>query len=236
MAVIIAVIQIAGSALLLFRRTTLPGVILLLPVMVNIVLIDIFYSIPYGALANAILFTLALSYLLMLQWQAVKAFFIQSIPRLPAIRLRGLKNFLRLALAAYAFVFIYYVSTTRAPETFTGKWKVDQLVRNGDTARVNDWLTDSLSWKNIYLEEYGRATFSPNPYLVETKRMMTGTYKYEEPKRTINFSLHAPGLETRPFYAIVTMPAPDHMEWKLIGGNDTASLLLTRTKEVLHRQ
>jgi len=43
------------------------------------------------------------------------------------------------------------------------------LVRNGDTAKINDWLTDSLSWQNIYLEEYGRATFSPNPYLVETK-------------------------------------------------------------------
>lgn len=89
MAVIIGMIQIAGSALLLFRRTILPGVILLLPVMVNIVLIDIFYSIPYGALANAILFTLGLFYLLMLQWQAVKAFFVQSIPHLPIIRLEG---------------------------------------------------------------------------------------------------------------------------------------------------
>ncbi|HVU84952.1 MAG TPA: hypothetical protein VHC50_08930, partial [Puia sp.] len=144
MSVIIGVIQIVGSALLLFRRTILPGVILLLPVMVNIVLIDVFYSIPYGALANAILFTLGLSYLLLLQWQAVKTFFVQSAPRLPVIRLRGLKNLLRLALAAYAFAFIYYVSTTRAPEMLTGKWKVDQLVRNGDTARVNDWLTDSL--------------------------------------------------------------------------------------------
>jgi hypothetical protein len=236
MSVIIGVIQIVGSALLLFRRTILPGVILLLPVMVNIVLIDVFYSIPYGALANAILFTLGLSYLLLLQWQAVKTFFIQSVPRLPVIRLWGLKNLLRLALAAYAFAFIYHVTTTRAPEILTGKWKVDQLVRNGDTARVNDWLTDSLSWKNIYLEEYGRATFSPNPYLVETKRVMTGTYKYEEPKKTIDFSLHAPGSAIRPFYAIVTMPAPGHMEWKLIGGNDTTFLLLTKTKEELHHQ
>ena len=115
MSVILAGIQIAGSALLLFRRTTLLGVILLLPVMVNIVLIDIFYSLPGGALLNAILFTLGLSYLLLLQWGAVKEFFKNTRSTLPVIRLSGIKNLLRLLLAVYAFVFIYYVTTTKAP-------------------------------------------------------------------------------------------------------------------------
>src|ERR1019366_1759181 len=118
------------------------------------------------------------SYLLLLQWPAIKAFFIQSRSSLPSIRLAGVKNWLRLFLAAYAFAFIYFVTTIRAPATFIGRWRVDQLLRNDDTVKANAWVTDSLAWKNIYLEEYGLATFSPNPYVVESARATVGIYKY----------------------------------------------------------
>lgn len=139
----------------------------------------------------SILFTLGLSYLLLLQWSALKEFFIRVRPALPAIRLGGTKNLLRLAPAVYAFGFIYYVTTTKAPSKLTGKWRVDELVRNNDTAKVNDWLKDSLSWKNIYREDYGRATFSPNPYVVEPARAMAGKYIYTEQQQTIRFVLHS---------------------------------------------
>jgi hypothetical protein len=234
MAVIIAGIQIAGSAMLLFRRTTVWGVILLLPVMVNIVLIDIFYSIPAGALLNAVLFTVSLSYLLLLQWSALKEFFIQTRSTLPTIRFGRTKNLLRLVLAAYAFAFIYYVTTTKAPPELTGKWRVDQLIRNGDTAKANDWLKDSLSWKNIYLEHYGRATFSPNPYVVESERAMTGNYKYTKAKQTIQFVLHSRASATDTLYAAVTMPATGYMQWKMVRDKDTVSLMLTKVPENLH--
>jgi hypothetical protein len=235
MSCIIAGVQIAGSAFLLFRRTALLGVLLLLPVMVNIVLIDIFYSLPGGALMNAILFTLGLSYLLVLQWRAVKVFFIQSRPSLPAIHLAGLKNLLRLVLAVYAFAFIYFVTTIRAPTNLIGKWRVDQLLRNGDTVNANDWVTDSLAWKNIYLEEYGLATFSPNPYVVESSRAMVGIYKYEEPKQIIRFVMHSRSSATDTLYAAVTMPGAGHMQWKMFLDKDTVSLMLTKVSEKLHR-
>lgn len=51
----IAAVQIVGGLALLARRTALVGALLLLPVVVNIVLIDIFYEIALGALAPAIL-------------------------------------------------------------------------------------------------------------------------------------------------------------------------------------
>jgi len=235
MAVIIAGIQIVGSAFLLFRRTTIPGVILLLPVMINIVLIDVFYSIPSGALMNAVLFTLALTYLLLLQWPAIKEFFIRVRPTLPAIRLKGgLKNLLRLALAAYAFGFIYYVTTTKAPATLTGKWQVDRLVRNGDTAKTNDWLLDDKSWKNVYLEDYGRATFSPNPYLVETNRSLACKYSYLASNRSIQFIRYPNGSAPDTFYAAVTIPVANQMEWKITGDEGDVFLLLTRVPEKLH--
>jgi len=76
--------------------------------MVNVLLIDIFYAIPWAALLNAVLFTVALFYLLLLRWTAVKEFFIRARPVLPAIRLGGIKNLLRFALALYAFGIMYY--------------------------------------------------------------------------------------------------------------------------------
>jgi hypothetical protein len=235
MSVILAGIQIAGSILLLFRRTTLLGVILLLPVMVNIVLIDVFYSLPGGALLNAILFTLGLSYLLLLQRSAIKDFFIRTGSTLPPVRLGGIKNLLRLVLAVYAFGFIYYVTTTKAPSEVTGKWRVDQLIRNNDTAKANDWMKDSLSWKNIYLEDYGRATFSPNPYQVETERSMSGNYIYTKPEQTIRFVMHSPASAQDTLYASVTMPVSGHMQWKMVGNKNTIFLTLTKVPEKLHQ-
>ena len=61
LAVIIALFQIGGSIFLLYRRTTFPGAMILLPVMFNIVLINIFYKITTGALFNSVVYLLAVS-------------------------------------------------------------------------------------------------------------------------------------------------------------------------------
>ena len=75
MSAIIAFAQIGGSILLLFRKTTLLGVCILLPVLLNITLIDIFYGI-FAPLALAIVFTLELLFLLLLRWKdLVEVFF-----------------------------------------------------------------------------------------------------------------------------------------------------------------
>jgi len=232
---IIAGVQIIGSALLLVRRTTLLGVICLLPVMINIVLIDIFYKIATGALVNAVLFTTGLLYLLALQWPAILDFLRQTRSRLPEIRLRGLKNILRAALAVYAFAFIYLVTTIRQPAELTGKWRVEQQVHNGVTIKPMDWLTDSLAWKNIYLENYGRATFSPNPYVVETGRAVIGVYNYDEKQRAIRFSLHGDnGGATKTYIARLSESSTGGMQWTMTEGQDTVLLTLTKVQDKLH--
>jgi len=226
---IIAGVQIIGAALLLTRRTMLLGAILLLPVMINIVLIDIFYKIATGALMNAILFTAGLLYLLALEWPAVVAFLRQTRSALPAIRLKGLKNILRVALAVYAFVFIYLVTMTGQPAGISGKWRVEQLVRNGVKVKPMEWLTDSLAWKNIYLEKYGRATFSPNPYVVETGRAAIGIYRYDEKQKAISFSIHGDnGSATRTYIARLSESSAGHMQWTMTGSQDTVLLTLTK--------
>ena len=52
-ALILGLIQLGGGALLLFRKTALLGAALTLPVMANIVMINVFFSIAWGALCTS---------------------------------------------------------------------------------------------------------------------------------------------------------------------------------------
>lgn len=91
LAVIIGLCQIFGSILLLFRKTELLGTLILLPVMINIFLINFFFDIPTAAFINSIIYTLALLYLLLLRWDDLKAVFWQTASKIRPIKLGLLK-------------------------------------------------------------------------------------------------------------------------------------------------
>lgn len=76
MVCILGLIQISGAVLLLFRRTTLLGALILLPVMTNIILINIFYEISAGAFVNSLIFTIGLVFLIALRWRPLFAVLI----------------------------------------------------------------------------------------------------------------------------------------------------------------
>lgn len=52
-AVILGLIQLGGGALLLFRKSALLGAALMLPVMTNIVMINVFFHIAWGAMGTS---------------------------------------------------------------------------------------------------------------------------------------------------------------------------------------
>lgn len=54
-AVLLGAIQLAGGSLLLFRKTALLGAALMLPVMTNILMINVFFHIAWGALGTSAL-------------------------------------------------------------------------------------------------------------------------------------------------------------------------------------
>ncbi|WP_299181003.1 DoxX family protein [uncultured Aquimarina sp.] len=62
--IIIGILQVTGALLLLSKRTKIIGTLLLLPIMTNIVLFDIFYDVNTGATMNAIVFLVILIILL----------------------------------------------------------------------------------------------------------------------------------------------------------------------------
>jgi len=65
--IIIGALQVIGALLLLSQRTKIIGTLLLIPIMTNIVLFDIFYQVHTGATINAIVFLFILIILLLFE-------------------------------------------------------------------------------------------------------------------------------------------------------------------------
>jgi hypothetical protein len=72
---VIAFCQIAGSFLLFPRRTRLFGAIFLLPVLLNITLIDLFYGFEAGVTVHAIILLIGLLYLILVHYRRLAVFF-----------------------------------------------------------------------------------------------------------------------------------------------------------------
>jgi len=171
-AVIIGMVQIIGSILLLFRRTTLLGCMILIPVMVNILLINLFYEIAVGALVNSIIFTLGLIYLLLQYWPDIRSILFKPLPgtlppRKPLLT-HGLGFVFVAAAAALILSFLNSVKETR----LKGKWKVSKMMRNQKEVDRSNWEADSSAWNTFYIEQLGNVVISQNPYYKEKKRSL----------------------------------------------------------------
>jgi hypothetical protein len=183
LAVLIALFQIGGSCLLLFRRTTLLGVMILLPVMVNIMFINMFYDIAVGAFFNSVTFTLGLLLFLFLDFDKLKRAFWDLLDRLPSIAVgRGqwLKNGVRLLPIVLAFVMIKMLIKTHPNEhVLAGTWKVESLTRNGQSVPANSWQTDTTAWNRVYFAGWQGCAFSPNPYRYKPAESWRGEYEFD---------------------------------------------------------
>jgi hypothetical protein len=96
---IIAGCQIAGGMLLLFHRTRLAGVFILLPVLANILLMDIFYNIGASVVVHASIMLLGALYFLFIEYSRLKEFFFAAKNQLPSLQLpRYFKIAIRLSI------------------------------------------------------------------------------------------------------------------------------------------
>ena len=76
--IILALIQIIGSFLLLFRKTQLATAIGLFAFMLDLTLINIFYQMNAGALLQSILLTLGITFLISLEYDRLVEFFFKK--------------------------------------------------------------------------------------------------------------------------------------------------------------
>jgi hypothetical protein len=211
--VIIGLLQLTGAILLLFRKTVFLGVCILLPVMLNIVGINYYYKISKAAQLNAIFFSIALLFLLSLFWQQIKNIISKASKALYPLKFGNVGKYIfRIIAIAYAWFFIYSLSRANRSE-LVGKWTVTSLIRGNDTLQATAWLTDSTAWKYVYLNESGRITANPNPYVIERNRAQTGKFHYDTKSHTLHVLFEKQKNSTGSFEFQITETGKNHMRW-----------------------
>lgn len=99
----IGVSQIIGASLFLFNRTKIIGGFMLLPILLNIIVVDYFFGVAYGAMFSAIFYLLGIIWVLGRNWElviiSVKKLLIKSpIPN---------RNWFYYVLAILVFVLVF---------------------------------------------------------------------------------------------------------------------------------
>lgn len=232
LAVIIGMGQIIGSALLLFRKTTLLGLVVLMPILINIVLINIFYGVTFGAFANSVIYSLALLHLLILRWNDLVQFFLKSSSAAPKIGIYWLKNLVRFLCIFSAGALIYsYVPQEEESKALLGKWQVDWMVKNGDTVETNDWLTDEYAWTTVYVEGYKQLSFSPNPYLFDNDRASFLSYTFDKKKNLITGVSKINGQPSDTSKILISEQTENSMRWKMVYYGNTIDMKLSKAQK-----
>lgn len=111
--IIIALIQIIGGYLLLFRRTVLIGALILFPLLLNLTLIAIFYQMNAGALMQSVLLTIGVLFLILLDYKKLVEFFFKTKSTLPSLKINSLllKNAVRLSAIVVSLLFTMYLKS-----------------------------------------------------------------------------------------------------------------------------
>lgn len=136
----IALAQILGGVLLMFGRTTLLGACLLLPIIANIILVDIFYQIDLGALVVALFIELALLFILGPHLKEIYDLFWvkqkRSSASKPSARFAIIGKYtVRALLIVLPAIFTYWVANynNRFPTVIDGAWDVVAAPSNLET-------------------------------------------------------------------------------------------------------
>lgn len=110
---IIAVIQIVGGYLLLFRKTLLIGAIILFSMLFNLTLINLFYQMNAGALLQSVLLTIGVLFLIILDFKKLVVFFLKTKSNLPHIKFKSkiLQNILRVSAIVLPLLFTIYLKS-----------------------------------------------------------------------------------------------------------------------------
>ncbi len=229
-AVILAFFQIIGSILLLFKRTILLGITILLPVMLNIVLINIFYNIGPITLFTSILITIGLTYLFMQQKVNVIKIFNEYKNTLPSIGNSISRSIARILCIFIPFLFvIYYNYDVHLSKKYFGKWKIESLTRNGRLILENEWQKDTLAWKTIYIEERGKMYFCPNPYMYVDSTSIFMKYHYDDKKQNFKVISYEKNPNKPDTIAVQINNFRDKsMQWKMIFYKDTIKMELKK--------
>lgn len=187
---IIASLEILGGALLLFRKTRLVGAFVLLPMLLNIMLLDLYYLNLLVQVYVAIEL-LAIIYLILLECRRLVEFFLNAKGNAP------LYNFRRqgIGYAVKASVIIIpslALSMHHYPTNYTeitGKYEVRRVfINNIDQTRAP--CRDSVL-THLFIDRYDLVLGYP-----DYRNKVIGRYRYNPETKQITVAFHYPMKDT----------------------------------------
>jgi hypothetical protein len=151
--IIIGILQIAGAMCLLFRRTRMLGVFILLPIILNIALMDVLYDIEGGITIVAFALLLGLVYLLLQEKKKLRALFFKGGDSMPIFWTHKPVLKIGLKIAALILTLVILLPSVKRDknETIRGKYMVRSQISSG---QVKDIRADHDSLPAIvYFDE-----------------------------------------------------------------------------------
>ncbi|SDH36794.1 hypothetical protein [Chitinophaga filiformis] len=220
-ACIIAGLQITGAMLLLFRRTRLVGVFVLIPLLANILLMDIFYEIGQSVVVHASIMLLGTLYFLFIEFNRLKEFFFIAKDQLPALTLsKYLKLGIRLSVIYIPLLLIALHNKPDRNPQLTGKYEVKQLQINQQMRYKSDCADSVLTV--VYLDVRNGCVFEFNT----PQKRWNGTYTLANNHMEINWR----SPSDRPVFKGSISPAGGSGKLKLAGtlGTDSVNIIMQR--------
>jgi hypothetical protein len=182
--VFVGVSQIIGSAMLLFNRTKLLGTIVLFPILINIIAIDFFYSLPVGVLFHACIMVSCVVIVMLRDYNRLVNFFLQHDLSLQAMRIKPVVKYaLRLSIIYIPLLTIFLNGSPDKHPELRGKYEVTQLTIN----KVPIALTGDSVLTNVYFDLGNECVLEFGSF----KKRLFGTYSLEKENR-MNVNWHYP--------------------------------------------
>jgi len=176
---IVGLMQIGGSLLLLFRKTQLLGMFVLFPVMLNILLINLFYGMNAGALMQSVIIVIALSYCLLLDIDKIMLFFFQEKKEQ---KTKLTKILIKFSAIVLAFLFVYRLENEPTQnEIIRGTYDVKSL-KGSSPFFPSDSSQKEARLTKIYFDINDLCVFEFN----STNYRKIGHYDFDSIQKRIN--------------------------------------------------
>lgn len=192
--VTIAITQIVIAMLLVFPKTRLLGLIMAVPILVFIISMDYFYTMPVGVLAHALVILISVFYLLSLDHLRIKIFLFTPMDGLSvpdSDKKMKYIHFSILLISPLCFYFIYDFPDNNP--ALTGKYTVEQLVVNNiETKAVSP--RDSILTQ-VYFDLDDDIVFRFNDY----RSKYIGKYNLDEKTGNLQINWRYPSIERSQF-------------------------------------
>lgn len=220
--IVIALTQLISAALLLFARTRLLALVMIIPILVNIACLDYFYEMPVWVLLHALVLLSGVIYLISLDSEKLVALFFSRMQGVGKLNIRkNIKHLIRLSILVIPVIFFSTYNFPDKNPALTGKYKVEDL-------KVNGYLQKAVSPKDsvlttVYMDLENDFVLEFNDY----RYRYIGTYRYISQTGSIVVKWRYPN-DTIPLFSGKLIRDKNKLFLKGQMGKETLSMKLIR--------